>query len=198
MAAKHSLPYRPTLVAACLSREQCARLIAHCGTRLARSTVLGSVVTEGRTSEQSWVSFDDPVVGDIALAVRSRLSQLAGVFTDELFEPVQVVRYGQAQEYRPHYDACVERCDALKRERIPRRATLLVYLSDTFSDGATHFPAIDMRFKPAIGDGLLFYNADADTGAELADSMHAGEPVSSGVKWVANCWCRFRHSSPRV
>ena len=193
-----SLPYRPALVAACLTREQCARLIAYAGPRLARSKVLGDAVTDARTSEQAWVPFDDAEVGDVARALRDKLSSLSGVFRADLFEQIQVVRYGPSQQYRPHFDACVTRCDELKRERVPRRATLLVYLSDSFSDGATHFASIDARFKPHVGDGVLFYNVDADTGAELADSIHAGEPVSSGTKWVCNAWVRFDHSLTRA
>ncbi len=192
------LPYRPALVASCLTREQCARLIAYAGPRLARSKVLGDAVTDARTSEQAWVPFDDAEVGDVARALRGKLSSLSGVFRADLFEQIQVVRYGPSQQYRPHFDACVTRCDELKRERVPRRATLLVYLSDSFSDGATHFASIDARFRPQVGDGVLFYNVDADTGAELADSIHAGEPVSSGTKWVCNAWVRFDHSLTRA
>ena len=195
---QNKLPYRPVVIPACLTREQCARLIAHAEPRLARSMVLGDVVTDARTSEQAWVSFDDGDVGDIARDVRARLSALSGVFRAELFEHIQIVRYTQTQQYRPHFDACVTRCDEARRERIPRRATLLVYLSDDFADGATHFPSIAARYKPRAGDGVLFYNVDADTGEELAESLHAGEPVARGVKFVANCWVRFDHASARV
>ena len=52
--------------------------------------------------------------------------------------------------------------------------------------------------KPRVGDGVLFYNVDADTGAELSDSLHAGEPVSSGTKWVCNAWVRFDHTTARA
>lgn len=193
-----TLPYTPTPVQACLTREQCARLIAYAEPRLTRSMVVGEVVTDARTSEQAWVPFDDPEVGDVARDIRARLSSLSGIFRAEMFEQIQIVRYGPSQQYRPHFDACVTRCDELGRERIPRRATLLVYLSDSFSDGSTHFATIDARFKPRVGDGVLFYNVDADTGAELSDSLHAGEPVSSGTKWVCNAWVRFDHSLARA
>jgi prolyl 4-hydroxylase len=193
-----TIPYRPVVIASCLTRDQCSRLIAHAEKRLARSKVVGEVVTRARTSEQAWVAFDDPDVGDIARDIRARLSALSGVLRAHLFEQIQVVRYEPSQEYRPHFDACVTRCDELRRERIPRRATLLVYLSDQFADGATHFTTIDARYKPRVGDGVLFYNVDADTGAELVDSMHAGEPVTSGTKWVCNAWCRFDHSAARA
>ena len=113
-------------------------------------------------------------------------------------EQLQVVRYGAGQEYRPHLDACVEGCDRVNQPRINRRATLLVYLTDDFEAGSTHFPAIGTRVRPRRGDGVLFYNTDADTGGELPDSLHAGEPVTAGTKWVANCWVRSDPAATRV
>lgn len=192
------LPYEPVPVRDVLTSAECARLIEHATPRLARSKTIGDVVSESRTSEQAWVDVSDPSAGEIVRKVRARAAQLTGVFRPELFEQLQVVRYVAGQEYRPHLDACVEGCDRANKPRINRRATLLVYLTDDFEAGATRFPAIDARVRPKRGDGVLFYNTDADTGAELADSLHAGEPVASGTKWVANCWVRFDPGARRV
>ena len=185
------LRYEPVAVAGILTVSECARLIEHAAPRLARSKTLGEVVSEVRTSEQAWLAVSDAAVGDIVVKVRARAAQLTGVLRPELFEQMQVVRYTAGQEYRPHLDACVESCDRSSKPRINRRATLLVYLTDDFEAGGTLFGAIGVRVRPKRGDGVLFYNTDADTGAELADSLHAGEPVASGTKWVANCWVQF-------
>jgi prolyl 4-hydroxylase len=195
---KTTLPYEPVAITEVLTSAECARLIEHATPRLARSKTIGDVVSETRTSEQAWVDASEPSAGDIVRKVRARAAQLTGVFRSDLFEQLQVVRYGVGQEYRPHLDACVEGCDRSNTPRVNRRATLLVYLTDDFEAGATHFPAIGARLRPKRGDGVLFYNTDADTGAELADSLHAGEPVASGTKWVANCWVRFDPASTRV
>ena len=185
------LRYEPVAVADVLTVSECARLIEHAAPRLARSKTLGEVVSEVRTSEQAWLAVSDAAVGDIVVKVRARAAQLTGVLRPELFEQMQIVRYTAGQEYRPHLDACVESCDRSSKPRINRRATLLVYLTDDFEAGGTLFGAIGVRVRPKRGDGVLFYNTDADTGAELADSLHAGEPVASGTKWVANCWVQF-------
>lgn len=189
------LPYAPVRVEAVITVAECERLIARATGSLQRSMTLGNVVSDVRTSEQAWVDTTDESVGDIVTKIRTRTAQMTGIFREDLFEQLQVARYEASQQYKPHFDACIEQCDRDKRERIPRRATLLVYLTDDFEEGSTHFPAIDARVRPARGDGVLFYNSDADTGGEIPDSIHAGEPVRSGTKWIANCWVRYDPTS---
>lgn len=189
------LPYAPVRVEAVITVAECERLIARATGSLQRSMTLGNVVSDVRTSEQAWVDTTDESVGDIVTKIRTRTAQMTGIFREDLFEQLQVARYEASQQYKPHFDACIEQCDRDKRERIPRRATLLVYLTDDFEEGSTHFPAIDARVRPVRGDGVLFYNSDADTGGEIPDSIHAGEPVRSGTKWIANCWVRYDPTS---
>ena len=189
------LPYAPVRVEAVITVAECERLIARATGSLQRSMTLGNVVSDVRTSEQAWVDTTDASVGDIVTKIRTRTAQMTGIFREDLFEQLQVARYEASQQYKPHFDACIEQCDRDKRERIPRRATLLVYLTDDFEEGSTHFPAIDARVRPVRGDGVLFYNSDADTGGEIPDSIHAGEPVRSGTKWIANCWVRYDPTS---
>jgi prolyl 4-hydroxylase len=197
-APKPMVPYAPVHVPRCIEPEECDRLIARASKSLVRSKTLGDVVSSVRTSEQAWVDPSDAEVGDIVRKIRTRTGQMTGIYREDLFEQLQVARYNQTQEYKQHYDACVEQCDRDKRERIPRRATMLVYLTDDFEDGYTHFPNINERVRPRRGDAVLFYNSDADTGAEIPDSLHAGEPVTSGTKWIANCWVRYDQSAKRV
>jgi prolyl 4-hydroxylase len=192
------VPYAPISVPRCIEPEECDRLIARATKSLVRSKTLGDVVSSVRTSEQAWVDPNDAEVGDIVRKIRTRTGQMTGIYREDLFEQLQVARYNETQEYKQHYDACVEQCDRDKRERIPRRATMLLYLTDDFEDGYTHFPNINERVRPKRGDAVLFYNSDADTGAEIPDSLHAGEPVTSGTKWIANCWVRYDQSAKRV
>ncbi len=184
---RKELAYAPLHVAGVLTPAECDRIIASATPRLERSKTLAGV-SSVRTSEQAWIQHADADVGDLVERIRARASQLVGIYREDLFEQLQVVRYVPGQEYRPHHDACVAECSGA--QRIHRRATLLVYLTDDFEAGATYFPKIDARFKPKRGDAVLFYNADAATGV-LDASLHAGEPVSSGTKWVANMWVRY-------
>jgi prolyl 4-hydroxylase len=195
LAPRRALAYEPAVVGGILTPAECDLLVARATPMLQRSQTLAGV-SGARTSEQAWLDVTDGVAGDVVKKVRARTAQLVGVYREDLFEQMQVVRYVPGQEYRPHHDACVAEC--AREARIPRRATLLVYLTDDFDAGSTYFPKIDARYKPKRGDGVLFYNADADTGAVLDASLHAGEPVSRGTKWVANCWVRYDPAAPRA
>jgi prolyl 4-hydroxylase len=186
------IPYAPVPVDSVLTVSECERLIAYAiKNSMKRSMTLGDVISDVRTSEQTWADVNNETVGDIVTKIMTRTGQMTGIFREDLFEQLQIARYEPSQEYKPHFDACVEQCDRDGRERIPRRATLLVYLTDNFEEGYTHFSAIDMHVRPVRGNGVLFYNSDADTGVEIPDSIHAGEPVISGTKWIANCWVRY-------
>ena len=97
-------------------------------------------------------------------------------------ESIQIVRYGPGGHYKPHYDA-----DETPNNN-QRLSTLIVYLTDNFIGGETHFPNIDFTMKPRKGDALLFYNVDPKNRCLFENSLHAGKPVISGAKYIANQW----------
>ena len=157
---------------------------------MSRSLGVSGIASKARTSEQAWIGPGDEEVGAIVRKIRTRAAQMTGVFNEDLFERLQVARYMPGQEYRPHHDACLEQCDRMGLKRVRRLATFLVYLTDEFEGGGTLFPATGARVRPVRGNAVLFYNT-FHTGAVIPDSLHAGEPVLSGVKWIANCWVWF-------
>jgi prolyl 4-hydroxylase len=97
-------------------------------------------------------------------------------------EPLQLLRYQGGQEYRPHMDA-------LPAEQNQRVLTMLLYLSDDYVGGETHFPRTGLSFRGKAGDALLFRNVTADGRAD-AMSLHAGLPVTQGTKLIATRWIR--------
>ena len=99
-------------------------------------------------------------------------------------EPLQILRYRPGQEYKPHTDAI----PGLKNQRI---MTMLVYLNDDFEGGETSFPDAGLTIRPKRGEGLLFTNVDAG-GNPDPSVLHAGLPVTSGVKFLASRWIRER------
>jgi len=98
-------------------------------------------------------------------------------------EPLTILRYRPGQQYRPHHDAHGATPEAL------REWTALIWLNDDYEGGETDFPDVGVRVKGGVGDLLLFHNV---TGGGLPDQrmMHAGLPVTSGVKWMASRWIR--------
>ena len=67
--------------------------------------------------------------------------------------------------------------------------TFLVYLDEGYEGGETAFPALGITVRGRIGDGLLFRNASAE-GAPDPRAIHAGLPVTRGVKHLASRWIR--------
>ena len=99
-------------------------------------------------------------------------------------EPLQVLRYAPGEQYHTHSDALPNFPPAQQRV-----LTFLVYLNDDYDGGETSFPAVGIKVRGKAGDGLLFRNASAG-GAPDPRAIHAGLPVTRGVKHIASRWIR--------
>lgn len=189
-----SSPYPlPRRLEKLLTHEECDHLIRLAGqSTLHESQVYDSdeskVSKRDRQSEQVWLKAkEDPILDRLSstacqLSTKPRENQ----------EDVQIVRYGPGGFYNPHYDACEgdeRHCRSFVSRGGQRYATLLVYLSDDFDGGGTHFPKIEYTAVPKKGDAIFFYNTDTE-GRLFEDSQHGGMQVGSGSKWIANIWVR--------
>lgn len=99
-------------------------------------------------------------------------------------EPLQVLSYAPGQQYHEHSDALP--AVAPGQQRV---LTFLVYLDDDYEGGETAFPAAGLKVRGKPGDGLLFRNAASD-GTPDPRAVHAGLPVTRGVKHIASRWIR--------
>lgn len=110
-------------------------------------------------------------------------------------EPINVLRYRQGEEYRPHFDFIRPegeegRSYATEIAELGQRAiTVLIYLNEGYEGGETIFPRLNLNFRGELGDALLFWNLSV-TGELERDSLHAGAPVISGEKWLLSQWIR--------
>jgi len=78
----------------------------------------------------------------------------------------------------------------------------------TFTGGETTFPEFDVAIPPRKGSALFFWNTLEKPGSENYDKnmflnvdrklRHAGSPVLSGEKWVANRWVHPRSFGANV
>ena len=98
-------------------------------------------------------------------------------------EPLTILRYRPGQQYRPHHDAGAQAA---------RHWTALIWLNDDYEGGETDFPDVGVRVKGGVGDLLLFHSVTPD-GLPDPRMMHAGLPVTTGVKWMASRWIRGRN-----
>lgn len=70
-----------------------------------------------------------------------------------------------------------------------RIMTALIWLNEQFDGGETDFPALNIRVRGGVGDMLVFKNVHGD-GSQDDRLVHAGLPVTQGVKWMASRWIR--------
>jgi prolyl 4-hydroxylase len=165
---------------------ECAYLIEAAAPRLQPSVVVDprtgqQIPNSVRTSSAAGFPFteEDPAIH----ALNKRLAAASG--TDvRAGEPLQVLHYAPGERYHEHSDALPG--VASDQQRV---LTFLVYLNDDYEGGETSFPAIGLKVRGRTGDGLLFRNASPD-GSPDERSLHAGLPVTKGVKHLASRWIR--------
>ncbi len=178
-----------------LSEHECRALI-DLGSRVAKpSSVVdpatGTAVAHGaRSGRHGFLLMDDPVLA----RVERRLSRLLN-WPLERFEHLQVIGYEPGDEYRPHFDwfdPSKPGSAAHLATAGQRVGTLVMYLHEPESGGGTCFPSLgDMQALPRRGSAVWFRDVDA-SGQPDPLTLHAGDPVRSGVKWIATAWLRER------
>jgi len=72
-----------------------------------------------------------------------------------------------------------------------RVSTLVTYLNDVPAGGETSFPELGWAITPRLGHAAYFEYCDS-RGVVDWRSVHAGNPVLEGEKWVASKWMRQR------
>jgi len=172
-----------------LSPEMCRAIIRRAqdlGPR--RSTVVQkrpgeSRVTSSRTSSHVFLPPNDPI-GNM---VKAKVAALTGRSVRDM-EDVQVVHYLPGQEYKPHYDACLDGCD--RGRDMPRTETVYMYLNEPHAGGHTSFPTVGVRVSPKTGRAVHWYNMDKKTRKKLPCSYHGADPVIACEKWGCNVWIR--------
>ena len=115
-------------------------------------------------------------------------------------EKMQVVKYEPNGFYNAHYDASCDdkkECVEFEQNGGQRVVTMIIYLNDDFTGGATYFPNLNKTFIPTKYNALLFYSLEKNGNKCHPLSLHAGMPVETGQKYIANVWLREReYNSP--
>ena len=123
---------------------------------------------------------------------RARLASVLGLPLSGLEDSI-ILHYATGEEFSPHYDFFHEAASGHLQElnNGQRVATFLIYLNDDYTGGETAFPQLGFSFRGAMGDALLFWNASLE-GVPDARTLHAGQPVLSGEKWLFSQWVRHK------
>jgi prolyl 4-hydroxylase len=155
------------------------------------SSAENGVVSAGRTGSTCWVPLNyNTVISELSL----RIAEVVGIPLENA-ESFQVVHYGPAQEYAPHYDAWVAETEAGRRcmeKGGQRLVTCLLYLNNVEAGGGTSFPKLDMEVRPHKGRMVIFHNCHPGQNVRHPNSLHGGMPVLAGEKWACNLWFRER------
>lgn len=116
-------------------------------------------------------------------AVCRRIFAMIDIQFDQA-ESMTVLHYRPGQQFRNHLDT-------LPHTRNQRCATALIYLNAQYTGGETVFPKLGISVKGEQGDLLVFDNTQID-GLPDPLSLHSGNPVISGEKWLGSIWIRQR------
>jgi prolyl 4-hydroxylase len=174
-----------------LSAAECEALVEAAKPRLLRSRTIdtqtgGEALNRDRTSDGMFFTRAENA---IVQRVEMRVSRLLR-WPLQNFEGMQVLRYRSGAQYKPHYDYFDPQepaTPALLARGGQRVATLIMYLQEPERGGATIFPDASISVPPLRGSAVFFSYAQAHP-ASL--SLHGGEPVVAGEKWIATLWFR--------
>ncbi len=182
--------------------NECNMIISLSKNKLSRSTATGVGIIKERTSWHTWLGDNIPFVASFNQKLHSLINTYSNTKLNyENTEKLQVVRYLPSQKYNAHYDCChpdfqktadrkIHCLNDIKINGSLRYGTILVYLNNNFTGGETEFPKLGVKIKPKIGKVLIFYSLDTNK-RQIDESLHAGLPVKTGIKWICNKWYRL-------
>lgn len=173
-----------------LSLEECARFVRMTDTVARPSSLYDQDYATGfRTSYSGDLDPHEP----LTKAVSRRIDDLLGI-SAICGESIQAQRYYPGQEFKPHNDWFYTDQEYWKGERKrggQRSWTAMAFLNKVDAGGETHFVEVGAKIEPKPGVLLVWNNALPD-GSPNENTLHAGTPVTTGVKYVLTKWYRTR------
>jgi len=178
------------VVPAFFDTVECGRLMSIIDT-VARPSLSydGGELNGYRTSYSGDVDPRDPFI----LKLQRRIDRLLNI-NPSYGETIQGQRYQAGQQFKQHTDWFPAGTEYWEREKAgfgQRSFTAMAYLNPVAEGGATAFPELRISIQPRPGMLLIWNNADAD-GVPNPYTLHAGTPVTQGVKYVITKWYRTR------
>mmetsp|Transcript_129953 Transcript_129953/g.238840 ORF Transcript_129953/g.238840 Transcript_129953/m.238840 type:complete len:276 (+) Transcript_129953:2-829(+) len=142
-----------------------------------------------RSSSTAMASREDPAFSGLL----QRAASLCGVPVSFSERP-QIVRYLPGERYQPHMDS---------EGPHHRHWTLLLYLNDPGSGGATSFPLLRTKIAPVPFTAVLWENLrlepDVEGGRLVRNyyTLHDGQaPTGASPKFAVNVWIRNAAFTP--
>ena len=176
-----------------LSPAECDALMDAAKPRLSRSLTVDikTGAEELHPARTSQGMFFDRCENAVVQRVEARIAKLLD-WPIKNGEGLQVLRYPPGAQYKPHYDyfdPLEPGTPAILKRGGQRVATLIIYLFEPEEGGETVFPDIGLQVMPRRGSAVFFSYAQAHP---VSRTLHGGEPVKVGEKWIATKWLRER------
>ncbi|MCQ6561806.1 2OG-Fe(II) oxygenase [Paenibacillus mendelii] len=164
-----------------LSCAECDTLIDLAQNKMQRAKIGKShEVSNIRTSSSM---FFEESENELIRKIETRVSELMNIPVSHA-EPLQILHYKASEQYQPHFDYFTS--DNVINNRI---STMVIYLNDVEEGGETYFPSLRFTVTPKKGSAVYFeYFYNDNHMNEL--TLHGGNPVAVGEKWVATQWMR--------
>jgi len=157
--------------------------------KFSNSEIMGFKINEEiRKSKTAWLDKNDPNIKNVIMRVCAIHD-----YPFENAEQLQVVKYEPGGFYKEHHDSVYE-TDSISinflKDGGHRMLTMLIYLNDDFTGGSTRFVTLQKDIRPPKHGSILFYPLDKTNTKCHPKALHAGLPLNSGVKYIANVWIR--------
>ena len=184
-----------TLFKDVLNIVDCAYLIFLSRPYLKRADVIdpgskkAGMVSDVRTNMSTYIPF-----GMVDIIARYVELKIIRETSEDLMssEPMSILHYAPGQYYRPHvdyFDPKLTVSKGLLEDGGQRTASAITYLAAPLVGGGTSFPRLNLSVPPSAGSTLWFRNSRED--GQVDDrSLHGGDPVVQGEKWVVTKWFR--------
>lgn len=178
-----------------MSYEECDQLIALSQSRMKSSRVVDNDTgkEELHPERTSTGTFFNICENDFITMLDRRIAEVMH-WPIENGEGIQILNYQPGAEYRPHFDFFPYELKGSQQHLAvggQRVSTLVMYLSDVEQGGETTFPDVGVSVVPKKGAAVYFEYCNSQGQVDPL-SLHAGNPVIKGEKWIATKWMRQR------
>lgn len=170
-----------------LSKTECESIIEKYTKDLHTLSTVGTNIDSHRTANGTWIYTND----ELSLKIQSVVANDCGIPIQNQ-ETIHIVKYEKGGEYKEHHDFFHPNTDYYEStvgNSGQRTHSYLFYLNDDFTGGETNFPTKKIKVTPRTGRMLAWKNINDDGSLDF-ESLHAGLPVETGIKYIAIIWVR--------